>query len=184
MRFATRPGLAAVNSHDIGFEIADLRFDRALRAQLGLPFDWAGGVDRLRVDATLVFDAPLDRFVMAGTQNAQIQAITLREASLRLGDVDFSANGALTVLSDGGLDGTLTLAARPWQSGRDLIVALGLVGPKDAAQFSRMMEVMAGLSPDPSAIELPLRLKDGVIRLGPLVLGPAPRLAPRVSVGR
>jgi hypothetical protein len=184
MRFATRPGLAAVNSHDIGFEIADLRFDRALRAQLGLPFDWAGGVDRLRVDATLVFDAPLDRFVMAGTQNAQIQAITLREASLRLGDVDFSANGALTVLSDGGLDGTLTLAARPWQSGRDLIVALGLVGPKDAAQFSRMMEVMVGLSPDPSAIELPLRLKDGVIRLGPLVLGPAPRLAPRVSVGR
>ena len=184
MRFATRPGLAAVNSHDIGFEIADLRFDRALRAQLGLPFDWAGGVDRLRVDATLVFDAPLDRFVMAGTRNAEIQAITLREASLRLGDVDFSANGALTVLSDGGLDGTLTLAARPWQSGRDLIVALGLVGPKDAAQFSRMMEVMAGLSPDPSAIELPLRLKDGVIRLGPLVLGPAPRLAPRVSVGR
>jgi hypothetical protein len=181
MRFATRPSLVAVNSHDIGFEITDLRFDAGLRAQLGLPSEWAGGVDRLRVDATLVFDAPLDRFVMAGTRNAQIQALTVREANLRVADIDFSAKGALTVLSDGGLDGTLTLSARPWQAGRDLIVALGLVGPKDTAQLGRMMEVMASLSPDPSALELPLRLADGMIRLGPLVLGPAPRLSPRIS---
>ncbi|MDP5327655.1 MAG: DUF2125 domain-containing protein, partial [Paracoccaceae bacterium] len=96
-------------------------------------------------------------------------------------DINFSAKGALTVLSDGGLDGTLTLSARPWQAGRDLIVALGLVGPKDTAQLGRMMEVMASLSPDPSALELPLRLADGMIRLGPLVLGPAPRLSPRIS---
>ena len=55
-------------------------------------------------------------------------------------------------------------------------MALGLVKPDIAPTVERMLEVIAAQSPDLDVINITLSCQDGRMSLGPLPLGPAPRL--------
>jgi hypothetical protein len=53
---------------------------------------------------------------------------------------------------------------------------MGLVQPEVAPTVERMMETMAASSGDPQVLDLPLKFSSGRMSLGPLPLGPAPRM--------
>ncbi|MFN4131268.1 MAG: DUF2125 domain-containing protein, partial [Paracoccaceae bacterium] len=57
-----------------------------------------------------------------------------------------------------------------------LATTMGLIKPEIAPTVQNMMQAVAGSSGDPEVLEMPLIFRDGQMLLGPLPLGPAPRL--------
>ena len=88
----------------------------------------------------------------------------------------FTASGALTARSDGIAEGEIALRVEGWRRLPPVLVALGLVKPDIAPTVERMLEVIAAQSPDLDVINITLSCQDGRMSLGPLPLGPAPRL--------
>ena len=173
-RIATRQALAAANAHEIGLEVTGLVPDPALMVALAGRSDLPAQIDIARFDAIARFTAPLDRFV--GETRPTLAALDLHDGLIRWGDLVLSADGKLTVGPDGFLAGRIDLRLENWRKAVLPAVALGLITPQVAPTIERAMELLAGQSPNPEVLELPLTFAAGLISLGPLPLGPAPRL--------
>jgi hypothetical protein len=171
LRFATRDLDGTGLRHEIGVEVTGLApGPELLPAGTGLP----DVLDRLRLDADLTFSAPIDR-TMAEVR-PEVTAIDLREALLLWGDLSLRAEGALVPDAAGLAEGSLTLRVTNWQRLLPALVAAGLVRPDVVPTWTRMLEIMAQSSGDPAVIDVTLRFAQGRVSLGPLPLGPAPRL--------
>ncbi|MFM2356415.1 MAG: hypothetical protein RLZZ528_2151, partial [Pseudomonadota bacterium] len=159
-RLATRAGPVPL-SHDIGAEVLGLNAP-ALSASPGT----------FRLDATVTLDRPVDR--SSGTP--RITAIALRQARLAFGLPALAATGELTVSPEGYPEGRLDLTATRWREVLPALAALGLIRAELLPTWDTMLGKLAETSPDPEVVTLPLTYRAGRISLGPLPLGPAPRL--------
>ena len=132
-------------------------------------------VSRLRLDAGLIFDRPLDRFAGEGEAggSAALTALTLRDANIDWGDITLSARGALTIDAAGVPEGRITLTATNWRALLELAAAAGAVTPEVAPTWAAMGETMSGGS---ESLDLPVTFADGMMSVGFIPLGPAPRL--------
>jgi hypothetical protein len=94
--------------------------------------------------------------------------------------LELSAQGNLAPDAQGLAEGTIDLRLKGWRSLPAVVVALGLVPPANAVTLQRGLEYLAKSGAqsggDPEVIALPLTFKSGKMSLGPLPLGPAPRL--------
>jgi hypothetical protein len=170
LRLASRSLSDLGDQHQIGLEAKDLRPDAEFSAGLGgLP----ARIDTLRLDAVLALTAPLDRF--AGEVRPQITQIDLRDAQILWGQTELLAKGQVTV-SAGTPEGRIDLTLRGWRQIVPALVASGIIRPELAQTAERMLEALALQSGDAEVLNLPLILAGGQMRLGPLPLGPAPRL--------
>jgi hypothetical protein len=129
---------------------------------------------RLRAFAGL--SAPLDRF--AGQTRPGLTALELREASLRWGALTVSARGQVAADAEGLAEGRIDIRIAPWPLALEAAVAAGLIRPELAPTWAEIARRLAEGSADPDRLDLPLTLARGRAALGPLPLGPAPRLAP------
>ncbi|KAF0676896.1 DUF2125 domain-containing protein [Profundibacterium mesophilum] len=184
LRLATRPGAGGARPvHDIGFELDDARLiaGRGNGPLAGLPDDLPELIERVRVDATVTFDAPLDRhaFVSAAPRPTRID---LRDARITWGMMELEAAGELRIGPDGVPEGAVSLAATQWREMLRLAVAAGLVDPGLSGTIETGMGLLAGLSGD-GALRLPLTFAGGRMSLGPVPLGAAPRLFGPGSAG-
>jgi hypothetical protein len=171
LRFATRDLEGTGLRHEIGLELTGLAPDPGwLPEGTGLP----AVLDRLHLDADLVFSAPIDR--NAPQTRPELTGLSLHEGLLIWGDLALHAKGNLVPDAAGLAEGSLTLRATNWQRLLPAMVAAGLLKPEVAQTWTRMLSVMAQQSGDPSTIDLTLRFAQGRVSLGPLPLGPAPRL--------
>lgn len=146
----------------------------------GLPAEILGraglgnGPGRIRLDAGASFDGPLDRnAVQAPPRTTEID---VRALELDWGALSLRGNGTLSVDPDGVPKGTLTLSVRNWQGLPPLMVAAGLVPADMETRLAATMAQLARLSGKPDELTLPLAFQAGWVALGPLPLGPAPRL--------
>ncbi|MDU8909687.1 DUF2125 domain-containing protein [Aestuariicoccus sp. MJ-SS9] len=141
------------------------------RALPGLP----AALDGVRLDARVTFDDPLtrDRLTGGGTQP---NAIDLRLAEYRLGDVRLKLAGTVDVANDGTLDGRLTLQAENWRVLVAMAEDAGQLPPAVARTLEQGLDIVASLSGSRDTLDLPLDFDDGRMALGPIPLGPAPRL--------
>jgi hypothetical protein len=128
----------------------------------------------LRLDATLRLTAPLDRH--AGAARPQVAAVDLRSARLTWGEASLTAEGSVAVDADGVFAGRIEIVATDWPTILALAVAVGLVAPEVAPTWARIADALAQGSGTPGTVSLPLTLARGRMSLGPLPLGPAPRL--------
>lgn len=128
-------------------------------------------VARLRVDAGLTLDRPLDRFAVAAP--ARVDALTLREFQLEWGDVTLSATGALTIGPTGQPEGRITLTARNWRALIGMAEAAGALSPEVVPTWTAMAERLSGGS---DLLDLPVTFQNGMMSVGFIPLGPAPRL--------
>lgn len=167
---ATRPTLDRALGHDLGISAQEITPPAALTARLPaglLPAQIA----LAHVDAALEFDAPLDRH--AGRSQPRLTRLGLRELRIDWGAIRLHASGSLTPDAAGMASGPLDLRLEGAAQALDLAQALGLLTPETRPGWE---SALGALAPAGGPIELPLRLGGGVIQLGPLVLGPAPRL--------
>jgi hypothetical protein len=167
-RFATRLDPSRTDAHQIGVELRDLH---------PFPAGWnaaepPAAISLLRIDATALLSAPIDR--RAGETQPRLTGLELRDLTVTSGEVDLAAKGGLAA-REGLAEGRIDLRLRGWREVPGELVRLGLVEPDFAPTIERMLSVLAAQSGG-ETVEVPLIFEDGWARLGPLPLGPAPRL--------
>ena len=170
-RFATRLAPDRVDAHRIGAEVTGLAPSAALLARLSPDGRLPALIERLKIDATLSFDRPLDRFALE--QPLTITGIGLEQALLEWGDIGLDASGELSVGHGGLLDGTLRLGVTNWRRVLALSVESGALDPDTAAQLARGLEALARGGDD---LDLPLSVREGRVSMGPIPLGTLPPL--------
>jgi hypothetical protein len=158
LRFATRRTSGDELAHEVGVEALNLALPGAERP-----------VDRLHLDATVGFDRRIDRFA----DQAQPTRVELRDLSLDMGEARVSVTGTLTGTASGTAEGELRLVARNWRQLVDLAVAAGLLPEANRPMTETALRL---LSADSDAVDSTLTLRDGLVMLGPIPLGPAPAM--------
>ena len=172
--FATRrpPGDASGRTHNIGITISGLDLPETVAAALGGD---AGRIGYANLDATASFARPIDRTVLSEGM-PRPQAIAVDRLDVNWGEIGLSGSGALEIGADGRLTGVLDLELENWRRALDLLARIGVVPPEQLSIMTRGLGFMTGLSDDPETLSAPLAFRDGRMFLGPVPLGPAPRL--------
>jgi hypothetical protein len=169
LRAATRRGLAQ-NTYDIAATLTDLAPDAGLMAKLGgaLP----PKIDLLRLEATTTLTAPIDHFALQ--TKPQIAAIDLTEARLDWGPLQISATGRVIADAAGFAEGRVTLRVENWQAALKAAQNMGGISTRDRQMWEQGITLLARGSD--GTVELPLQFQAGLALLGPIPIGPAPRL--------
>jgi len=170
LALATRPTPDQALAHDIGLDLRGLVADPVMLAALppGLLPDHAALV---RLDVVAAFDAPLDRH--AATTPPRLTGLTLREVRGEWGPIRAHLTGRLVPDAAGYAEGALSLRMEGALAALEVAIAAGWLAPEARATWAG---VLTSLAPGGAALDLPLRLSRGRVSLGPLPLGPAPRL--------
>lgn len=171
---ATRRDAADSTRHDIWLEATSLTPDQNFRMALKPLSDLPELVDRVRIDLTAGFTAPIDRF--AAQTQPRLAQIDLRDAGVTWGRLQISAKGSIQPDAQGLAQGRIDIRVSPWRDLVPVLVAAGVVTPEVAPTIERAMELQAAQGADPETLDIPLWLDGGRMSLGPIPLGPAPRM--------
>lgn len=167
---ATEEDPSLENTHRLGLKLQGITPDPVLAAASGLP----ARAELLHLDAYASFTAPLDRH--AGQSNPRLSVLDLREARLDWGSLKITAGGRMAAGADGLAEGAVEVKIVGWRQLLPLMVALGRTTADQARVLERGLEVLAKAGGDPEVLNLTLRAAGGQMTLGPLPLGPAPRM--------
>lgn len=136
-------------------------------------------VELVSLDATVGFDRPWDRRAVE-ERRPQPTAIDLRRLKARWGRLEIEAAGDLVVDAEGGVpEGEIQVRAVNWREMLDLGRASGLIPEGLSGTLESGLELLAAAAGNPETLEVPLGFRGGLVFLGPVPLGPAPRLALR-----
>lgn len=174
-RFATEPVAARENAHRIGAEIVDLTLATQLKNKLDPGGLLPQQVERLHIDADIGFTAPWDRFAIENAR-PQVTDIDLRNLSAEWGTVTFRAVGQVQVNETGVPTGEVTIKAVQWRRILDMAVETDLIADAFVPSIERALELIAALKGPSDTIDAELTLKNGLIQLGPIPIGPAPTI--------
>ncbi|MCA0871555.1 DUF2125 domain-containing protein [Seohaeicola saemankumensis] len=144
---------------------------RLLRGAPSLP----AAFETLKLDMSVTFDRSWDRSALED-RRPQPHAITLRLADLHWGALRLLAAGQVTVDETGMPTGEVTLKADNWREMLAMAQAAGAIPPQAASPAERVLNMLAGVGGNPNALDVTLGFRNGYVTLGPLPLGPAPRL--------
>lgn len=170
--FAMRPAGDDGQTYDIYLDGAGIVLPDAVRAQLDPSGALSPALDLVKLDSSVRFDKPLDRFAGAGAAPAPTQ-ITLRDARLVWGGMVASGDGDLDIGPDGTPTGRIILRAQNWEAMIAVAQSAGLV---DAGVAPTWVNMGRSLANGTDTIEMPLTFANGNMALGPFPLGPAPKL--------
>lgn len=129
----------------------------------------------LAAEGRVALDRPLDRYALEGAK-PQVTALSLSTAEAVWGDLELSAKGSARADAAGYAEGEFDISARNWRRMIDMAVATGAIGGGFADTLKGALGFLARLGGDPDALEATLVLSGGFARLGPVPIGPAPRL--------
>ncbi|MBM9595895.1 DUF2125 domain-containing protein [Roseitranquillus sediminis] len=162
-------------TYQIGVEVQDLAPAAEAVEQIDASAALPREVDLLRLDALVTFDSAWDRRAIE-KERPQPVAIDLTEARVSWGELDLRLGGEVDVGPDGVPVGRITVRAQNWREMLTLAVAAGLIPEGLAPTLESGLGLLAGLSGAPGTLDAPLDLANGQISLGPVPLGPSPRL--------
>lgn len=174
-RFAAESVAAATNSYRIGADVEGLEPSRPLRRMLDPAGVLPDTVEALRLDATLAFDRPWDRFAIEDAR-PQPTRIDLADLSATWGTATFRAAGEVDVDEEGYPTGEVTIRAVDWRKILDMAVASGVLPESAAPSVERGLELMSGPR---DTIDARIGFGGGLMRLGIIPIGPAPRIVIR-----
>ncbi|MBK0326356.1 DUF2125 domain-containing protein [Rhodobacteraceae bacterium F11138] len=157
------------------FDIAAPQFTpgEAMRRAAGQAAALPDSFQTLKLDMQVRFDRPWDRRALE-ERRPQPVAIDLKLAQAEWGALSLFAAGQVTVDGNGVPSGKIALKAENW---RDMLAALQGSDAFPAIALDsagRVLNLLAGISGNPDALDVELVLRNGVVTLGPFPLGPAP----------
>ncbi len=172
------PNPAEPFSYDLDFSANDLR----------LPDSWIAGIEDTGVlppaietthlAVTATFDRAWDRASIEG-ENPALRTLQVTDSRFAWGKLDLRAAGTLRPDARGFAEGKLDLTAQNWRDMLDAAERSGMLNPALAGALRGALGLFARLSGDGDTLRLPLEFADGEARLGPVVVGAAPRLTGR-----
>ncbi|QFU07788.1 hypothetical protein PARPLA_02075 [Rhodobacteraceae bacterium THAF1] len=167
------PGDDSGRAHNIGITLDDVRLPPALADRLGGPD--SGLIDGATLDATVTFDRPVDLAVYQGAP-LEVQVLEIADLKIDWGEIGLDAAGDLNVGADGFVTGTLETTLRNWQGALQIAAQAGLFPQDNLRQVEQALGLVAMMSGGDGRLTLPLEFRNGQTFLGPVALGPAPRL--------
>lgn len=174
-RFAAESVAAATNAYRLGADISGLEPSRPLRRLLDPAGVLPDTVEALRLDATLTFDAPWDRFAIEDAR-PQPTRIELSDLSAQWGTATFKAVGEMDIDAEGFPTGDVTIRAVEWRKILDMAVASGVLPENAIGPLERGLELMSGPR---DTLDATITFRGGLARLGIIPIGPAPRIVIR-----
>lgn len=152
--------------HELGLKLEAVTLPRLLP---GLPDEiaFAEGL------AVLTFEAPLDRHL---TSVPAVIVVDLREARLIWGPVKLFAKGAIEADAAGRAEGKIALRVEGWRAAWSALRYATRLPPLVQGGIGAMLKNLSSQSADPEILDLELVMEGGAMRLGAMLLGPAPRL--------
>ena len=174
VQIATRQDASVANGHEVNVTATGFVPDPGLMAAMAGKSDLPAMVEVAQVDVVAGFSAPIDRFA-AETQPA-LSALKIKQGLVRWGAMELTLTGGLVADAEGFAEGRVDVKLTNWRKVLAPAVAMGLITAEVAPTVENMMALMAQQSGDAAVLELPLVMKAGRMSLGPLPLGPAPRM--------
>jgi hypothetical protein len=165
-------------AHDIAFEATTLTLPEALARAVDRAGMLEPAIEAVRVEATAVFDRPLDRLAVEGAPPV-LERLDVANVAFVWGTLDLRGKGAVAPDARGFAEGRIDVRARNWREMLDVAEASGALTPGVAGALRGGLGLIARLGGDRDTLEAPLEFAGGVTRLGPVPIGPAPRLAAR-----
>ncbi len=142
-----------------------------MRSASSLPQEF----ETLELDMSVAFDKPWDRTALE-QRRPQPTAIDLRLVEMKWGELRLFAAGELDVDEQGIPTGEVAIKAENWRDMIAMANAAGALPDQAVDPATRALNFLAGLGGNPDALDLQLNFRDGFVALGPIPLGPAPRL--------
>lgn len=172
--FATRHATPDAKSHELALVLSGLAPGNDLRRLLDPEGKMPALADTARATLIADFDRPLDRnFVTAEPRLTALRALDL---SFIWGPVSLTAKGDLSVGVDRFPTGKVSVTVRGWRDLLSLLVTAGALTPDMASTLENGLAAIETGTGQSSELKLPLTFDRGLMRLGPFLLGPAPRL--------
>lgn len=153
-----------------GLEPGDL-----LRAALDIPTAWPRRFEALAAAITVSLSAPLDRSHLEAPM-PDLRALNIRALDVQWGALRAQAEGTLSFETDGVPEGALSFVIANWRAAMAQAVRSGLITAEQSGQALLLLNALANMSGTPDDLDLTLRFETGQMFLGPIALGPAPRL--------
>ena len=172
---ATRARGPQANTYDIFFDASNLRPSDALRLGIDPQGRLPDTFETLKLDARAGFDAPWDRFAVERGR-PQPTRIEINEFDARWGQLELRAVGDFDVDPDGTPKGAVTVKATNWREIVSIGEALGTIPSGMVPTITRGLELLASMSGPANTIDVTLNFQNGFLSVGPLPLGPMPKL--------
>lgn len=166
---------AQSETYDINVDAADFTPGEGIRALAGSSSALPPSFQTLTLDMTVRFDTRWDRGALE-QRRPQPVAIDLALARMDWGALSLFATGDLSVDPTGIPTGQIALKAENWREMLAMARAAGAIPEQAVPPTERVLGLLAGLGGNPEALDVQLNFRDGFVALGPLPLGPAPRL--------
>lgn len=131
--------------------------------------------DALEFDAEIRFDRPWDRRALE-ERRPQPRRLDLKLLEIAWGPLRISAAGGFDVDDTGLPDGVISIRAENWREMLRMAQTAGALPPAAVQSAERALGFLANLGGRPETLDLQLNVKNGILALGPLPLGPVPRL--------
>ncbi len=169
----------AANSYGVSLMAREIKPASNLMQMLAQRSPVPPVLDSLDLNATVGLDVPLDRFAPERTPPPQLRRIRLDALDATWGDLDLSMAGGMTIDSNGMPNGVFTVQAKNWRKMVKIAVGAGILPPEFEGTATSALHFLAGLSGDPETLDTELKFQNQQLWVGPVSLGPAPRIVIR-----
>lgn len=154
--------------YDAVAEAEDVAPDPALMDRVDPGRLWPRRFAVLRLDAELAFAHPLDSDALLDRRLAPPRVV-LTGARAAWAGVDLRIEGRVDLGAVGGPSGELRVAVTGWRALLALLDRTGALAP-DLRQWIDTTAPALARADNPDAVDIPLRIEAGQVRLGPLLL--------------
>ncbi|MCE8555774.1 DUF2125 domain-containing protein [Ruegeria pomeroyi] len=156
-------------------ELSDLAPGRDLRRAMGGAEGLPRSFERAEISMAVTFDRPWDRAALEERRPQPVE-IDLSLAEAAWGELRLFAAGKVSVDEYGIPTGAVALKAENWREMVAMAQQAGALPQQAAEPLSRVLTMLAGLGGNPDALDVELGFRRGFVTLGPIPLGPAPRI--------
>jgi len=155
--------------------VTDFAPGAAVRRVLAASDSLPDSFETLVLDMEVTFDTRWDRTALE-LRRPQPRHIVLNLADAHWGELQLKATGTLEVDEAGLPTGEIFLKVKNWRQLLVMAEDAGALPARARDGVERVLALFAGLGGNPRDLDTQLNIRDGYVALGPIPLGPAPRL--------
>ena len=168
--------LGPENAYDLRLTGQTIKLPKQIVAWID-PTGWLRpSVDALTIKGHAAFDEPLDRHVVEQGQ-LSLRALTLREAGFEWGKMRLVVKGAIEVDDAGYPVGKFEIQAREWRQMIRLVRNIGIIDHQTSLDIANAVEFVTALTGSGDSLSVPLNFSGRKLRIGPIAIADALRLA-------
>jgi hypothetical protein len=163
------------NSYELQFDARNLTPASDIIQNLSTDDILPPVIENITLNATAEFTAPWDRAAVE-IARPQPTRVDLEVFKAQWGELELWLAGGFDIDPDGSPTGDITIKAKNWKEMVEIARHSGAIAPELVSTITGALQFIAGLSGNSQTLDIPLRLDQGLVFLGPFPIGNAPNL--------